>query len=165
MRAETDSLPLNRADTPPPPAPRDWILRVAPGREFYGQIISKAVWGVYTHGDGHTRECFKDRASCELCQRGAPHRWRGYLHAWNAITKQEVFLELTGEAVEELWRQVGKGTSLRGYILRVGRKGAGLRGRIELEARPPTGNPDNMQEERDPEETLRRLWQWRTYRQ
>jgi hypothetical protein len=74
------------------------------------------------------------------------------------------FLELTADATEELWRLAGKKESLRGYILEVKRKGAGIRGTLLVTVYPPPGDCESLPEARDPEETLRKLWSWTNYR-
>jgi len=153
--------PLNRSDNPPPRGPKDWVFRVRPGEGFAGQIYSIAVWGVWTHWDGKaTRECLKDSRLCPRCKEGAPSRWRGYLHVWNSVAKEEQFLELTGDAVEEIWRQIGKGTSLRGLLLRMRRHGQNIRGCLVVELSAFVGDVDTLPAPRDPEKTLRLLWQW-----
>lgn len=159
------SEPLRRADDPPEKGPRDWIIRVRPGSGFVGQCISPSIWGVFTHWDGdRTRECLADEKKCQRCIDGQPNRFRAYLYVWDSLAKDYGFLELTGDAVEELWRQAGGKNCLRGLILEVKRRGAGVRGTLIVKASPPAGDPDKLPANKDPEETLRRLWSWVKYR-
>lgn len=157
--------PLRRADAPPEAGPKFWVWRVRPGQGFHGQIISPSVWGVFTHYDGdRTRECYQDTKKCQRCLDGMSSRWRGYLYVWNAHLKTYGFLELTGDACEELWRQVGDKHAMRGRLLEVKRKGANIRGILDVKCYPSAGDASTLPEPIDPEETLRKLWSWVKYR-
>lgn len=187
------SAPLNRQDNPPKPGPRHELWRVEPPNGFAGQIVSEAIWGVWTHWDGYrTRECtakvvdpadevataeIGDSSDNESMQAPAmngtscrghaakwPLRWKGYLHVWNSIAKSYGFLEITPAAAEELLRQAPKTGSLRGLLLVMKRHGTSIRSKIQVQLSAPAGVSDKLPHPQDPEETLRALWGWVTVR-
>jgi len=157
--------PLRRADTPPPKGPKTWVRRIKAGPGFTGEFVSASVWGVFTHWDGsRTRECYANPEKCAYCQRSMPNRWRGYVYVWNAAYKEYEFLELTQDAVEEIWRQVGKDTDLKGSLWEIKRHGKNDKGKIVVFYKGEGREPDSLPEALDPEETLRTLWGWMTHR-
>jgi len=156
--------PLNRADSPPPKGPKNWIRRVRGGQALHCGILSPAVWGVFTHWDGkRTRECFADVKKCDRCRDGLPNRWRGYLYVWLQQFQAYEFLEITGDAYREIVRQQGERPNLRGMVLEIKRHGAGHKGKLIVSLKEGSSDPDSLPTALDPEETLRALWSWMSF--
>lgn len=152
--------PLNRVEGPPPRGPDVWIVRVRPKIAFVGQIVSDSVWGVMVHWEGRTREC-NGEENCERCHAGLSNKYLGYLYCWDSFRKEYIFLELTGDAVEELWRLAGTKDKLRGLIIEARRRGDGPKTGLVISIREPVNDTSSLPEPRDPEEVLRRLWGWK----
>lgn len=153
---------LRRQDVPPRPGPEIEVIRVEAGPGVRCQILSPAVWGVWTHWDGaRSRECTGDDASCVGHEKGWPTRWKGYLYVWSSAHKSNVFLELTPGAAAEIIRQHGDGSSLRGLLLRLDRHGTSIRAKVSVELTPCVAGVETLPPDLSPEPILRKLWGWR----
>jgi len=152
---------LRRQDDPPKAGPEVEVIRVAPGAGVRGQIISDSIWGCWTHWDGRrSRECTGDVNECEGHRAGWSQRWKGYLYIYCATRRECVFLELTPGAAEELLRQNGAPSGMRGRLLRLDRHGKSIRGKIVVELTEGLNGINNLPPERSPETILRTLWGW-----
>lgn len=150
--------PLNRQNRPPDPGPEMLILRLRAGQRIVATILSKALWGVWTHWAGKRSEpCFGDKADCPGHKRGLPLRWKGYLHVFDHTKKKEGFLELTPVSAESLLDQVGNDSPLRGERIQVIR-GGGDKARLTVELLAAIKEGVVLPPEKDPEKTLRALW-------
>jgi hypothetical protein len=152
---------LRRQNDPPKAGPEVEVIRVVPGAGVRGQIISDGIWGCWTHWDGRrSRECTAEGPLCDGHRAGWPQRWKGYIYIYCAVRKACVFLELTPAAGEELIRQNGSSSGLRGRLLRMDRHGASLRAKIIVELTAGLNGLHNLPEEANPEGILRKLWGW-----
>lgn len=154
---------LRRQDAPPLPGPLHEVIRCEAGPGVRCQILSKTVWGCWTHWDGmRSRECTGEGSECFGHASGWPPRWKGYLSVWCGIRKSIVILELTPASAGEILRQAGPGTSLRGLLLRLDRHGSSIRAKIAVELTASVCDLSNLPEALEPEPVLRRLWGWKT---
>ena len=153
--------PLNRQDEPPEPGPETLIIRVSPKLGVDGIILSKSLFGVFTHWDGRrTRECTKNSETCAGCLAHLEQRWKGYLSILSSVHRKHVFLELTPTAARKLLDQVDKDKPLRGFRIRVGRTGESMKGRITVDVMPCSVPIEALPQGQDPEAILRKLWGW-----
>jgi hypothetical protein len=64
-------------------------------------ILSDDLIGTPTHYDGtRTRPC--EKMKCELCTKGLPWRWHGYIAVWIVGTQERAILELTAAASQRI---------------------------------------------------------------
>lgn len=154
---------LRRQDEPPRPGPTHEVIRCEAGVGVRCQILSKTIWGCWTHWDGQrSRECTGEGTDCYGHTSGWPQRWKGYLCVWCGIRRSIIFLELTPASGTEILRQAGHGNSLRGLLLRLDRHGRSIRAKISVELTPCVGDGSDLPEALEPEPVLRRLWGWKT---
>lgn len=158
---------FERGATPPPPGPRDPILRVRANEHRTFLILSSTWWAITTHWDGSYRP--KGRsfpceapAFCEYCSAEMSKRWKAYLHAIEEIgTKgREGFLELTPLAIETLESELGLKPELRGKRLQLHRGNAD-NAKLTVRALAEHGKVAPGRElmpEKSPEADLMRLW-------
>ena len=156
------SATLRRQDVPPQPGPPCEVIRCGPGPGIRCQILSNAVWGCWTHWDGHrSRECLGEASDCAGHANGWPTRWKGYVSVWCAMRRTVVLLELTPASAGEIIRQAGCDKSLRGLLLRLDRHGSSIRAKIAVELSVSVADIANLPAAMDPEPILRRLWGWK----
>ena len=154
--------PLRLCPEPPEPGPTNLVLRISPKIPFIGQILSSALWGCYTHWDGYrTIECTENPGLCRGCVAQMPQRWKGYLHAWDSLTKKFVYVEFTPASAHQLLNQLPPRGDLRGLILKISRSGATMKGRLSVSVTPALGPTDSLPDGEDPEPVLRKLWGWK----
>ena len=148
---------IDRDDSPPRPGPEMEIKRLRANQSLSVTLLS-ALWGVWTHWNGRCSEpCYKDHKKCAGHRKGYPRRWKGYIHAIDHASREEIFVELTPLACQCLLRQLGSATRLRGQVVRIKRLG-GDRARLEVFVMPP--HPEHLQlpKEKDPYPILAKLW-------
>jgi hypothetical protein len=89
-----------------------------------------------------------------------PIRWKGYLTVWHSAERKIGFLECTPALAEKIKDLVPE-KHLRGYVLICHRSGEAKNGRINITQLHPAHGPiENLPQNLDPEETLRKLWGW-----
>jgi hypothetical protein len=119
------------------------------------------LWGVYTHWAGnHSEPCYDNKKQCPGHKRGLPLRWKGYVHVFNQVTRNEEFLEFTPTSAKQLLDQFGESNPLRGNRVQMVR-GRGDKARLTLTAltAATVTNPGIiLPEPKDPYETLCKLW-------
>ena len=151
-------LPLNRQNHPPRGGPSMPIRRVKAGQRKQFAILSRSLWGVWTHWNGKQSEpCYQEKKQCGGCKRGLPKRWKGYLHAYDFMDKEECFLELTPLACDQLLAQAGDKEPLRGNRVLVER-GAGNKARLTVTMLTPVQSVSSLPAEKDPQSALQKLW-------
>jgi hypothetical protein len=149
---------LRIQSTPPPHGPERFIRRLAAGQRLYVTVLSRSLWGVWTHWFGaKSGPCYRDKKSCDGCKRGFPARWKGFLCCLNLENKHVEFCELTPLAAENLLAQVPKGQSLRGLRLTLER-GKGDKARLKCIITGVALNQCDLPKEETPEKTLVALW-------
>jgi len=152
---------LRRQDVPPRPGPEVEVIRVEKGPGVAVQIVSKKIWGVWTHWDGRrSRECTGEGLLCVGHSNNWPQRWKGYLHVWCPHRKQFCFLECTPAMAGEIIRLCGSDGNLRGMLLRASRHGNSIRAKVNVELTSSHNGGATLPEEQSPETVLRKLWGW-----
>ncbi len=151
---------LNRQDRPPPPGPRVKIIRVKSIESHMFAILSKQIWGVWTHWNGRASEpCTGDsKTTCEGHKREFPLRWKGYLCCLGPNNSEQCFLELTPQAATDLLAQLPTGVVLRAYRLDMRRTSNTRGARYKVTVWPPLIAPEYLPGDSDPERELSRLW-------
>jgi len=149
---------FNRQDEIPKSGPKWWIQRLRAGEEGLYTIFSRSVWGVWTHyGLYGSIPCLGDKHACYGCQNRMPKRWKGYYHAYDHHHKRQCFVEVTPRIAEAVVDQLGLGQPIRGYRLKM-KRGRGDKSRVKVEVLAPLAGGPELVDEKNPEETLRKLW-------
>jgi hypothetical protein len=149
---------FNRQNVPPRPGPKIEIRRLRAGQTSTVVILSKSVWGVWTHWNGKVTEpCYEEKKKCPGCKKGLPKRWKGYLHCYDFNRRDECFVELTPISADAMACQVQAGDSLRGYRFRLQRAN-GDKARLSVTLLPSVEIPD-LPAEKDVQVVLCRLWE------
>lgn len=153
-------LDLNRQDLPPTGGPEMLVYRLKAGQSIDAIIISKALWGVYTHWNGRTSEpCYQAKGKCPGHKRGLPVRWKGYLHVWDVKKKRQCFLELTPTSAQDLLDALGVG-QMRGQRIVIARQN-GDKARLTVNVFGEDRyqcDLTKLPDPRDPYRTLAKLW-------
>jgi hypothetical protein len=144
---------------PPPKRPRTERLTIWPGPESNFLLLNAAVLGVMVHfnqDEKRTLPCLGEHCWADHTDVGT--RWQGWISALDLKTKVRGLLSVTPGLVEIEPKLVDPAVSLRGKVLRVGRKGlsknGALRGYIVEEPhrhQVPAALPVSWH--------LRRMWQ------
>ena len=152
-------MELSRADKPPKKDETLWVVSPKGNERLKFIVYSPAVMGVHCHWTGRrTVPCFENQDLCEGGHKDATQKWRGYVHAWAYDLGRQVFVQLTGEAVESWWAQCGPGVSLRGQIVEVIRTQKN-NGRLTVQVdKYLTREKDKLPEPRDCKLSLFKLW-------
>lgn len=151
---------LNTRNDPPRPGPDMSIVRLRAGQKVTVVVLSKQIWGCYTHWAGrYSTPCYADKSRCPGHKQGLPLRWKGYLHVWDYNIRDDYFLELTPTACHNLLDQVGRGMDLRCQRLMIER-GKGDKARLYVSVQTPHDKISDkpLPEAKDPFKTLCRLW-------
>lgn len=107
------------------------LVRTPPSGAARGIILSEELIGRATHYDGRrTVPCQKQR--CELCTKGLPWRWHGYVALWLIAQQERVILELTAQASQRLVDHHKSLGSLRGFDIMVCRPKGKANSRIQV---------------------------------
>lgn len=149
------------AGAPPPrKKPRLAVIRVKSpeGKNF--TLISECVFGQLIHyAGGRSHECSADSKKCNGCERGWPQSWKGYIHAQDWSNEmEECFVEITANAVEQLFKQLPPRTSLRGFMCSIKKTKGGAKGRYIINVLERRVAPEQLPQAKDPLEVLRFLW-------
>ena len=152
-----------RDDTPPPAGPSMRIIRFKANESCNVALIGSKVRGFWTHWSDRTEPCTEPKEECVGCLRKWPQRWKGYIHALREDRMEEGFLEVTRLTKETILEQVGGEKFLRGARIKVLRgKGDRTTLRVLLLRGWAAEHQDSpLPNEKDPEETLRALFDFR----
>lgn len=120
------------------PEPRTYaeirLLRVPTGGILQGIITSETVVGTPTHWDNcRTQPC--DGPDCELCKKGRPSRWQGYISLFNQVNNRQCVVQITdlaAQQLEQFRRQYGH---IRGLLAAFSRVAKRQNARITVETR------------------------------
>jgi hypothetical protein len=149
---------LYRMDQPPRPGPELWIRRLRAGQSMTATILAASLYGLIVHWAGSkSAPCYKDKKKCDGCKRQLPQRWKGYLHAFDHDKREQCFVEVTPLTAESLASQVGTRGGYRGVRVRFERLN-GDKARMRVTLLGTTDLGIEMPKERDPYETLAKLW-------
>lgn len=151
--------PLNRQDHPPEAGPTFFVKRLKASEQATMTILSRSIWGTWVHWAGsHSEPCYSEKKQCPGCKRGLPKKWKGYLHAFEHEARRHIFFEITPYSANQILDQAGADNPLRGLRL-VAVRGKGDKARVRCEVKAATQEPDALPAERDPLETLSKLWE------
>jgi hypothetical protein len=154
---------LNRTDKPVPrKAPRVEVVRLRGGESFSCTILSSKFSGFVVHWNAvirRSRPCYESRENCEGCKDELPAKTLYYLHVWSG-TKGSCFLEMTAHAAFQLQEIFGSVSTYRGQRITVERTRA-ANGRLKVDVKEWSENAANLPPEEDPEDVLRKLWDWK----
>lgn len=107
------------------------LVRTPASGAARGIILSDELIGRATHYDGRrTVPCAK--LNCEMCTKGLPWRWHGYVALWLITQQERVILELTAQSSQRLVDHHKTYGSLRGFDLMVCRPKGKTNSRIQV---------------------------------
>lgn len=128
------------------PEPRTYaeirLIRVPTGGLLQGIITSEEVLGCPTHWDNfRTQPC--DGPDCELCKKGKPSRWQGYISLFNQLNGHQCVVQLTDLAAQQLDQFRRRYGHIRGLLAAFSRVAKRPNARIQVETRElPTPVPN-----------------------
>lgn len=159
-----DRSPYRRGEEEPASGPRYKIVRVKANETFNVAILGTEFHRFWTHWSGsRTEPCTEPKAECIGCSRQWPQRWKAYLHVLREDTLAEGFLELTKLNRDTIREHVGGDKFLRGTRLKLLR-GKGDKTQLKillLRSWAAEHGEEPMPSEKNPEETLRSLFEFR----
>lgn len=153
---------FRRDDSPPKSGPMLKIFRLKSNKGGTFGVFGSRIHGFWTHWSGRCSEpCTDPVSECIGHKQEWSLRWKGYLHVYFSERSEEGFLELTPIAADDLLLQVGGESELRGSRITV-QRGGGDKSRLKVGIMPRwksyTGT--DVPPEKDPEETLKKLWEF-----
>jgi hypothetical protein len=153
---------FRRDNAPPRQGPSLTIFRLKKNRGGTFCIFGSKVHGFWTHWAGMCSEpCTEPVSECVGHQREWPLRWKGYIHCYWQELQEEGFLELTPHATNDIILQLGGEAELRGARVRVERgQSDKARLKVTIQARWQAVSDRPVPEEKDPENTLAKLWEF-----
>lgn len=144
-----------------PPRRRDVLFVQSPdaGERLKFLVYSQSVWGVYTHYNGKTKPCYENHDLCEGGHSLLNLRWKGYLHGWSYARNDQVIIQLTLEAANQLVEQLAESAVLRGLTIEVCRT-AKKKGRSSCHVLGQYAQHDSakLPPEIDPLRSLYNMW-------
>jgi len=150
---------LARQDTPPRPGPNLPLIRIKSAEPKAFIILGSGIRGQWTHWNGKASEpCYEPKEECNGCRRGLPRRWKGYIHVYTVAEKKEGFVEVTPTAADILKHFLPADASYRGECIMLNRSSNSEKGRLKCSVHAPYANVASLPAERDPLETLAKLW-------
>jgi hypothetical protein len=158
---EKQRQPLKRADDGPRrQKPRVEVVRVKGGQHFDLTVISKGFYAYVIHWNAkyrRSRPCYEDPSVCQGCKDQLPQKRLYYLEAWSG-TFGACFFEFTETAAFALTEILSAKVHWRGSRLRLSRSHAN-NGRLNVECKEWSEDPEKLPKETDPEEVLRKMWE------
>lgn len=137
-----------------------FVKRLKGSESLTMTVYSPAPWGVMVHWSkarGRSSPHYADRARCAGCKDNLPTKELYYVYGFEVEQNRLIFLELTEKAALSIKRQLGAGETMRGIGLYVQRTPAS-NGRLQARVMNAHPMPNTLPADRDPEETLLRLW-------
>jgi len=107
------------------------LVRTPASHPLRGVILSDDLVGRPTHYDG-TRTVPCEGPRCDLCSKGLPWRWHGYLALWCPTIQERVILELTAQASQRIAEHRRTYGNLRGFDLTANRPRGKPNSRVAL---------------------------------
>lgn len=131
----TDKRPFLTEDLPPDDRRYLPIRRCRAGAPITGVALSERVVGCWQHwADGCTVACVEPREECAGCRLGHRRQWRGYIALMTAGRYSVTVVEITPETARvHGGRLLGGGRGIRGYAIRVYRRGGSSRGAVDMD--------------------------------
>lgn len=137
------------------------VVRLKGAQTINCQIISDTFWGVTIHFDHRVRRsepCTGVPDTCPGCQVKKPVKNLYYLHVFSSHHAQ-CFIELTESAMVRVKELLEGEKTFRGQVIEL-RRTAADNGRIIVKMSETFAGRANLPKEKDPENTLRYLWEW-----
>lgn len=148
-------------DHTPPCEPRTIVLvRLKAGDTLTCRILSKQIWGIWTHWDGaKSHPCILNAGACKGCKDSQPKRWKGFLHCLNVSNRREMIVEVTSFAFSQFLDQLSaeKG-NLRGLRVLFERSKGADNGRLKMSLLASEAGFLELPGEKAPSLTLMKLW-------
>jgi hypothetical protein len=148
-------------EVPKSEAPELRVIRLKGSQVMHCIVLSSRVWGVtihYDHTINRSEPCLLDPAKCPGCQVKKPVKDLFYLHVFSNAHGQ-CFIELTRSAMEKVQNLCNGLPTMRGEVIEFRRTPAD-NGRMLVRPSESMSRRENLPREKDPEDTLRMLWQW-----
>lgn len=156
---------LRTLHNPPVAGPQLELLRIKDTNIHPFVILSKGIFGLFTHWDakalkgrGASAPCYRNPDDCDGCRRRLPERWKGYVHVFDMHSRKDGFLELTPTAAAALKAQLTGVDNWRCCRINVSRQGNGEKTRLKVNVFDSVKESPELPQERCPTETLSRLW-------
>jgi hypothetical protein len=150
-----DGIPLPKGEK------RTYVVRVKTVAVEKFIVISPRVMSTEVHFHPKMRrtlECVKGLQTCKWCLDSIPVKWKGYLHCSRVGSNEEIFLELTDDAVMKLLQLTSDRDSLRGSWIEINKTSGGARGRYRVDVKERVIDPTTLPDAREPWGVLRMLW-------
>lgn len=145
----------------PPSEPRTIVLvRLKAGDSLTCRILSKQIWGIWTHWDGKkSYPCVLGAGACKGCRTQDPKRWKGFLHVLNVANRREMIIEVTAFAFSQFLDQLTKEReNLRGLRVLFERAKGSDNGRLRMSLLASETGFLELPVESAPSWTLMKLW-------
>lgn len=160
---------LRTQHEPPIAGPELEIFRVKDNHIYPYVILSKGLFGLFTHWDAKARKgkgassaCYRNPEDCDGCRRRLPERWKGYIHVLDLQTRKDGFLEFTPRAAAMLKAQLTGVENWRLCRINVTRQGKDEHTRLKVTVFDSAKDNGEFPKERCPTETLGKLWKLTT---
>lgn len=159
-RINHDGLELARAELGKSDKNEIFVRRLKGSESLTMTVYSPQPWGVQVHWSKATRRSsphFTDSKRCPGCQDDLPRKSLFYIFGFEIEQTRLIYLELTEKAGEAIKKQLGFGETMRGIGLYVSRTPAN-NGRLQVRVMNSHPAPQTLPPDRDPHDTLMRLW-------
>lgn len=162
MSDEEETRPVGRVEgVGPAKGPEMKVIRLKGSQVMNCIVLSSKLWGFWIHWDHITRRSephFENEELCQGCQGKKPKYLKYYLHVFS-MTHGQCFVELTEEAARQFQNLLEGEPTYRGQLIEF-RRTAANNGRLLCKFSESMAPRANLPKEKDPESTLRLLWQW-----
>lgn len=142
----------------PKSGPEIFILRLKANSNHTMTVLGDEIVGIWVHWTGKKSEPhYEPSEECRACLQKRPKRWKGFLHCFDHVLGQEVFLELTPASASNLAKQLPKTGALRANRFSI-RRGAGDSARMQIQLLTVAQQPEALPPQRDPRPSILKLW-------
>jgi len=133
-------IPLNYG-IPPEDRNGEHIPLLSPklGRPIQALVVNSQMACLFVHFLEERRRsvpCLGKTSGCKFCGK-APLRWKGYLGCAANVTGRKIIVEVTAEVVRKNPILINLSTDLRGYTIRLERKGSRPNSPVDCVLTPP----------------------------
>jgi hypothetical protein len=99
------------------------------------------------------------KPSCEACDAGNEHRYKGFIAACNKHDRGQGIIELTAGPADQLYDHLENKGSIRGLIIQLTRPSGRANGLIEITIRKPDIDPEELPKPPNVIQALKKIWQ------
>lgn len=145
-------------DDIPARGPELFIKRLKAGEHMMYCVLGTKVRGIWVHWNprGDKSEPHYDH-DCQGCKEQMAKRWKGYLHCFDEVAGQEVFLELTPTSAATLMDAILSPDHLRGTLISV-KRGQKANSRLNVSVSVQRRDTNVIMAEKDPRKSILKLW-------